>query len=135
MKKILYFGAVVIIFSLAYYAYNMYFRSHVSVLELQPDYSLSAVELFEKYDTDETEADKLYLGKLIEVVGVINEIDNDPSSYKLYLDTGDLMSSIQCDFGRAANSENIEIGQTIKVRGFCSGKLIDIVLNKCEIVE
>ena len=135
MRKTIFFVVAILIVLVSIYAYMTYNKKHEDALKLSPDFKLTAVDLFDQYAEDEDRANERYLGKLLEVEGSISEIEKDETSLKIYLFTGDEISAIQCDFEQNPNIDNLEVGRPVTVRGFCSGKLLDIVLNRCAIIE
>lgn len=135
MQKTIFFIAAILIVIASIYGYFTYNKKHEDALKLSPDFKFSAVDLFEQYAEDEVRANERYLGKLLEVEGSVSGIEEDETSLKIYLFTGDELSSIQCEFEQNPNIVNLEIGRFVTVRGFCSGKLLDIVLNRCVLIE
>lgn len=135
MKKTIFFIAAILMVLVSIYGYLTYNKKHGDALQLSPDFKLTAVDLFDQYAEDEDSANERYLGKLLEVEGSVSDIENDETSLKIYLFTGDRTSSIQCEFEQNLNVANLEVGRILTVRGFCSGKLLDIVLNRCVLIE
>lgn len=135
MKKTIFFTAAILMVLVSIYGYLTYNKEHGDALKLSPDFKLTAVDLFDQYAEDEDSANERFLGKLLEVEGSVSDIENDETSLKIYLFTGDRTSSIQCEFEQNLNVANLEVGRILTVRGFCSGKLLDIVLNRCVLIE
>ena len=52
----------------------------------------------------------------------------------IILNTNDMIGGILCTFENKPKSK-IEEGQKIVIKGQCSGLLMDVILNKCNIVN
>jgi hypothetical protein len=125
---------VVIVFLLvAGYGYWSYNKSHKETAGAKPDVVISPNELFQAFDKDENAANALYLDKIIEVEGVIKSVNETEMGASLSMDTGNDMSAIICEFESKDALKNVKTGQKVKVKGFCTGKLMDIVLVRCSL--
>jgi hypothetical protein len=114
-------------------AYNMYNKSHVETKDATSDIVISPKELLDAYELDEAAADAKYLDKIIEVKGTVKAINQVDKGGSLTLDTGNDMSSIICEFESVDAYANVKAGDQVTVKGFCSGKLMDIVLVRCSL--
>ncbi|MBK8628250.1 MAG: hypothetical protein IPN86_22640 [Saprospiraceae bacterium] len=114
-------------------AYNMYNKSHVETKDATSDIVISPKELLDAYELDEAAADAKYLDKIIEVKGTVKAINQVDKGGSLTLDTGNDMSSIICEFETVDAYANVKVGDQVTVKGFCSGKLMDIVLVRCSL--
>ncbi len=132
MKK--YFPYILIIIVIAgVVGYNMYNKDHKETKDATSDVVISPKELLAIYEQDEVAADAKYLDKIIEVKGIVKEINNVSNGGSISLDTGNEMASIICEFESAAAYANVKVGDEVKVKGFCTGKLMDIVLTRCSL--
>ena len=121
--------------SFGLYLYN---KPHVNVAKLEPDAKITAHHLFTEFQKDETAANEKYLGKVIEIKGIVGEvIINENGSINIILRDPDSFSGINCAFETPVDDgvKNIVQGDQIIVRGLCSGMLLDVVLNRCILVE
>jgi len=97
--------------------------------------SLTAAELYSSFATDATEANALYLDKVIEVRGTVSDIAlNADGIATLTLETDDPMAAVMCTYAPdAANTATI--GEQILLHGICSGMQGDlmpsVVLSQC----
>lgn len=96
---------------------------------------ISAAALSQQYTTNEKAADSIYLNKVIEVTGTIEETEqNQDGGTMVILKTDDPIAGIQC----AMREKGVQVasGQTITIKGFCSGSgitgvsLTDCVISK-----
>lgn len=92
---------------------------------------ISAAALAQDYKNNEQAADAKYLNKVIEVNGVIDEIDkNEDSGTMIVLQTGDPMAGVQCTM-REKNIAPVK-GQHVTIKGFCSGNgITGVTLTDC----
>lgn len=97
------------------------------------DHVLSADELFNAFDLDETKASLLYLDKVIEVVGEVVRVKNSESQSNVILKaTNALAGGINCSFDDSKMS--MEVGDKVIVKCLCQGYLMHVVMNNCKLI-
>lgn len=113
--------------SFAYYQYN----KKVEGLEhAAPDYIMTANELFDAFDNDESAASLKYVDKIIEVTGEIARVKQSDSLSNVVLHADNaLAGGINCSFKNKNGS--LTKGETITLKGDCQGFLMDVILNNC----
>lgn len=92
--------------------------------------SIEAHALAKEYNADEKAADAKYLNKVIEVSGIITEVDsNQDGGIMVVLQTDDPAAGVQC----AMRDKGLKISKgRITVRGFCSGNgITGVSLTDC----
>lgn len=135
MKRIILFIILAIFVGIGVFLWFLYNKPHADLASTAPDFTISANTLYEDYEADEVAADAKYLGKILEISGRVQTSDNDQeNNKKIILNTGDPLSEIQCIMAEN-NHEEVEIGEEISLRCICTGKLMDIVLNKCVLIK
>ena len=111
-------------------------KSDLSVGSEKADFKLSAYELLQSFENDEELANAAYLDKVIIVAGPVSNISEDSLSVTVYLKDEDAISGILCSFNKSVvNTDKISIGKEVKVKGICSGYLLDVILNRCSLAE
>ena len=133
MKKIILTGITILILSAVGYAYYLYHKPHQGISAEKPDYKIDAITLVGEYDKNEKAANEKYLGKVLEVKGVIAEmIKDEKGKYNITLMAEDL-SGVGCEFENASQSflHNLKEGQEVTIKGICTGVLMDVVLVDC----
>ncbi len=135
MKRYLVLVVLIGIVGVGFIAFQQYNKKHDDLSIAKVDYKVSAIDLFNEYNTNESSADKKYLGKTIEVYGKISNIDKENASAKIYLDTEDLMSSVMCEMDEKADISDLNEGDVVSLRGVLAGSLMDVVLNRCILIE
>ena len=100
--------------------------------------TISAVALYEAYSKNENQADKKYTGKVIQLTGEIDEIysdENDEPVVVLRSKAGDLVSVVTLESSEEEDIVSYQEGDQITLKALCSGKLMEVTLNKGLIVD
>ena len=99
---------------------------------------MAASDLYDMYSNYEDSANKKYLGKILEITGSVVEIENQQDTLFTIL-LGDTLQPgrISCliDKKQNATAKNILLGDVLKIKGICTGYLMDVELNRCVIVK
>ena len=119
----------------SFIAYKMYNKPHVNVAESKSDIVLTADKILSDFSTDENAANTKYLEKIIEVKGTVSDIKTENEKGIITLKTNDDFGSVLCHLSESSTKKinSIKEGQEIKVKGICTGFLMDVILVKCEI--
>ncbi len=132
--------AVLLLSGAVIYVYREYNRKEPGTLSLKPDFTLSAIELFNAFSQNEKEANLRYLDKVIEVNGSLKQWDvSEEGALTIVLGVSDKMSSVRCnmDSTQVAGMVKIPEGTSVMVKGICTGytadELIgsDVFLKRC----
>ena len=111
-----------------------YNRAPAGADSATPVHSISAEHLFLKFQQDENAANATFVGtteQVIEVSGTIREITSgDGDLRNVVLETGDPLAGIVCEFKAADLPSEWKIGDEVKVKGFCKGMLMDVLLQR-----
>lgn len=108
-------------------------KPHQSILNATPKFSLSAANFAGEYEKSEKEANAKYLNNVIEVEGVVVEKTLDEKGLLNLTLQGIDLSGVSCVFDKKnkANVMKYKEGDKIKVKGICTGVLMDVVLVDC----
>ena len=134
MKKITII--IVILLVLGFFGYKYVYHSHKDIENATSDFSISVTQLISEYATNETEANTKYLDKVISVSGKVKEVTTEATgAITIFLDSGDPLAAVTCSFydDEAASVKGLKPGEEVSIKGKCTGKLMDVVLNKCSI--
>ncbi len=136
MRKLI-IGSLLLLLVLAGVMLYMNYDFRAGIAKEEPDYVIDARTLFAEYDADEDAANQKYLGKTIEVSGDINHIDKTTDPVTISLEAGAVMGNLVCELSKTVEVDvtGIEEGEKITIKGSCSGKLLDVILVNCIIVE
>jgi len=93
--------------------------------------AITAAALSKEFAANEQSANTQYLNKVIEVTGAVSETEkNQDGGLMVVLDTGDPMAGVQC--GMRDKGVEVAKGQTVTIKGFCSGSgITGITLTDC----
>lgn len=101
-----------------------------SLSTITPDFVLTADELFDAFDSDETSALQKYEGKVITVTGnVMSSRTTDTTSTMILEASNAMAGGVNCSF--ASPNLTVQAGQTVVIKGRCQGFLMNVVLNNC----
>lgn len=91
--------------------------------------SINATDLFIAYSLSEAEANKNYIDKVIAVTGEVSNVStNTEGKTVVLLKSDDLMFGVNCTL---EETTPIKTGETITLKGLCTGYLTDVVLIRC----
>ena len=94
---------------------------------------ITAAALVKAYQDNESNANALYLDKPIEIKGEIAETKADQAgNTTITLKSNDPFANVFCTLKKADSS--VKVGQTITIKGICTGFLSDVVLKEAIIV-
>lgn len=133
MKKYLKYIIGLVIIGIGSGAY-MYYKPHQNIKASKADVSLSAAEVFQAFETDETAANAEYLDKIVAVSGTVKDVSkNEEGIVSVTLDAGQDMFGVICQLDQLTKHarEDFPIGEKVNFKGVCTGMLMDVVLVRC----
>lgn len=114
-------------------------QTQTSTEQAKPAIKVSAIALATAYKDNEVAADAKYKGKIVEVTGIVDTIGKDIlSTPYITLSTGQYsFESIQCMFSKSDEAQlaNVTKGKSMTLRGEVSGKMMNIQVSGCSIVQ
>jgi hypothetical protein len=135
LKKRTFFlgGILLCLLILLTWSIRLYTKAHASVEGASVAFSIDADSLYRQYQEDEHGSDLKYLGKVIEVKGRISEIrHNGPLEiWILSAHTGGGGINCQLFPGEKYASGDPHTGDSVSIRGRCTGFLMDVNLADC----
>ncbi len=136
-RNILILGAVVILAAVlaSIYLFN---KKHPDLSQVEPDYILTATELFNDFTMDEAAANEKYNGEVLEVSGNVASLENSGDTImNVILMDDEQFAGVVCTFRKTEGGfkDSPAPGEMAKIRGICSGMLMDVLLNNCVFVE
>ena len=130
MKKILsvLLLVAIILGVIGYYFTQRDYRNDIKYQKA--DEEISARDLYAAFEVDEEKANNRFLGKTLLVEGVVQSIERVGDATTIKLDTGDPLGSIVCEMNTELQVDfgHVNEGQSVAIKGECSGKLLDIIL-------
>lgn len=137
MRKIFLFLALLAIAG-GVVAYRIYNKPYKNIGKATADFQVDATKLLADFETDEAAANSQYLDKVVEVTGVVREIKpGDDGGVSVMLEAGSDMAGVLCELDQVYDPGKVqaEPGESITLRGVCTGSLLDVVLVRCVVVE
>lgn len=111
-------------------------KTEVSSETIMPDFHMEANQLVQEFEINEAKADSLYLDKIILVTGIVSSINEDSTSISVYLKENEALSGVICSFDKAIlDLSAVDTGMVVNIKGSCNGYLIDVILNRCYLVN
>lgn len=137
MKKKILLTLIIIATIGASYVYYQFNKPHRDIAASTPVSVLNAQDLFEEFDLNENEANKLYLGKIVQVSGVVYSVEvGAKGDLNVLLMGEDDMFGVACNFNKdQINESEINKGDQVTIKGECAGMLSDVVLIRCVLVK
>ena len=71
------------------------------------------------------------LNKVIEVTGMVQDILEDTSGVTVTLQTASGIFGVKCQMDKNENTSGVGKGKQVKLKGICTGYLMDVVLVRC----
>jgi len=118
------------------FLYN-YNKPHADVQSSKPVYNLSAEELIGEYQKNEQATTEKYAEKIITIVGKVSQISTSDGKSVITINSENLDSSIICNMQAKESMKVLQLKseQVVKIKGICSGYLLDVMMLKCILVE
>lgn len=135
MKRILILLSAIVVLVGGIIAFTQYNKKHADMHSTEAAFTLEANELFTAFSMDEQTANEKYLNQVIEVRGSIKKIDSKEESTQIFLTSEDLLFGINCDMAPNEEIPRLKEGDSVTIRGLCSGFLMDVALNRCVIIK
>ena len=141
-KKVIIAILLIAVFTVGWYGIKEYNRKPKDLADEKADLTVTPTELFKGFSSNETEANKKYIDKIISVKGIIKSIEkNEQGFITLILSEGNSMSSVRCslDVNHLPDVTMLKENSTANVKGVCIGynanELLgsDVLLNRCVI--
>ena len=110
----------------------MYYKPHRSVRKEEAAFKVSVSELVDAFSKDETHANALYGGKILEVEGTLKEMILNDSTLILLMGDSTQITGVSCYLQKDQKDKytTLKRGESVNVKGICNGMLLDVVLDK-----
>lgn len=131
MKKIIFILVVVFAIATSFYYYTfVYSKTHHRNAQAEASVVITADSLSAAYQADEQKANVNFLNKAVEVTGTILSIDKDQANHTtLLMGKADAFSNVSITLS-STQPITQKVGETITVKGVCTGSLSDVIINE-----
>ncbi|MFT6811246.1 MAG: hypothetical protein ACJA01_004494 [Saprospiraceae bacterium] len=109
-----------------------------SVKSKATDVKIAAESIYEAFNTDEKAAESQYLGKVVQVTGLIDEIYIDENNAPVIIlrgKSGDPVGVVTLEPSETSKISEYKEGQEIVVKTLCSGMLMEVTFNQGIIID
>lgn len=135
-KRILFLVLLIAFTGGSWYAWREYNRTAEPTSKMEAAETLEAGALLAAYASDENAANARFNGKVVLVTGTVREVSPPAGGMvTVVLETGDALAGVACEFTQAELPPSLGAGSTVRIKGQCTGLLMDVVLNRCTLVE
>jgi hypothetical protein len=144
-KKLILLAILLAIAAVGWYLYMQYNRGNKDYKDTTPDFVVSAMELINEYESNDSLAAKKYNGRTIELYGNVKKIEKDEQGfYTVSLADGGNLSSARCsmDTLHKLDAAQLTEGSSVTIRGACTGFNkdemglgSDVILNRCAVIQ
>ncbi|MBA2423427.1 MAG: hypothetical protein H0V61_09435 [Chitinophagales bacterium] len=137
MKRLMILTTLLLGISLAVLAVYFINQPVSSLNGTKPDFALSSAALYGKFVQNEDSANKQYLGKIVELSGKVKDYGADENGQMSLILEGDELFGVNCKLNSSGKdvTPKIQKGDQVKVKGVCSGKLMDVILVNCSVEQ
>ncbi|OEK07847.1 hypothetical protein A8C32_15305 [Flavivirga aquatica] len=129
---------IIVVLTMVFVYVSIYNKPHINIEKSTANISIKSSDLLNDFTVDETKANEKYLDKIIQVEGIISEISLDKEGRRIIaLEGEDLLGNVTCYLSNEKNktNERLKRGQSIIIKGICTGYLMDVVLVRCIIIN
>ena len=108
------------------------------IADAKPEFTISASKLASAFDENEIQANKDYKEKVFIVEGSVQSISETLGSMYVVLNGGKSFGTdIQCFFSENQTDEiaKLKKGTSVKIKGKCNGKSMNVSMKGCTIVK
>jgi hypothetical protein len=137
LKILLIVAAILVTLLVAAYLY-LRFMPEKSVSKQEANFTLTAKVLVDDYNLNPDASDRKYIDRIIEVTGIISEISTDQNNSTVFiLRDNDSETGVLCTLENnyVKKAKKYKVGNTVTIKGTCTGMIFEVVLNKCVIVK
>lgn len=115
--------------------YRMFVEEPAKAADTKVDVSVSATTLFNAFAQDETAAGKVYNDKVVEVSGFVRSVNSAAdTAVDVLLETGDPIGAVVCEFAAGEKFTAMK-GDSVRIKGFCAGYNLDVLLQRCSMAH
>ena len=123
--------AILVVLGFVYGLY-LYNKPVQAMNKLKPDYNLTADQLYNEFDENETVASENYLDKVIAVTGIVSGVEQSSDQVmSVRLKSDHPVFGVLCELESGKKKSDLSEGDEITFKGICTGKLMDVVLVRC----
>jgi hypothetical protein len=127
------------------YAYREFNRKPADLEDATPVVSTTSSKMLEEFSNDFEKANQQYLGKVVQVKGIISGVETDEKGFlTVVLKDPSSSSSVRCsmDSLHTKQTPELSVSKEVSIKGICTGYSADefgigadLLLNRCIVVN
>ena len=129
---------LLIIFTLGFYGIKFYNDSKViDMNEVKAELLVSSETILNSFLTNEVEANRTYVDKVIEIKGAVKEVNYINNRLTVILYNSNNTSQVICDMS-TSEADKIKMltpDEIVIIKGLCKGTLLDVIMHNCILVN
>jgi hypothetical protein len=136
-KKVFFAAATFIALIIGYVVYANFLKTAPAMSKLKAEYSVSAVDLYTEYDSNEETANQKYQNRVIEITGEIMLVIKDEGFNPIINLKTEGFGVVKCTLETQMTTEELNKVRTntsLTLRGECIGMLLDVLIEKAIIL-
>lgn len=131
MKKKIFLALFLAGIAIAGFLGYMYQKPAEKTVSGQAVYTLNASDLYAQFEENEAKANEKFLNQVVAVKGKISDIEKtDSLGINITLESEGMFGVI-CEVTEGYENLSLKAGDSVTVKGLCTGVLMDVVLVKC----
>jgi hypothetical protein len=127
-KKSLFFAGAVLCLLVSFWLYRQYQKPRTRVAQVKAEFSITADALYHAFNSNETDAEKKYGGKVLQVQGIVAAVQPVGPSVNVLLASGTGTGGVNCSLAENATGAELTPGVHVMIKGRCAGFLMDVSL-------
>ncbi|RXK82791.1 OB-fold protein [Filimonas effusa] len=134
-KNIVLFAIALLCLLAGFRAYYLYQKPRTTAAEEKTEITIEAKALYQAYGSNEQQAGKQFSNKILEVNGIVSEVQAAGNNFSVLL-TGDEKTGggVNCSITDKDSDKPVK-GQTVKIKGRCTGFLFDVNISDASIIS
>lgn len=135
-KKTIVFAGIFVCLALLAFGYYMYNKPRTGAAAEDTDAAVTARQLYQAFVKDEQTAGLLYVNKVLEVSGVVAQVQQTGQDLSVLLSGDDNGGGVNCSITAAGQEGSIPpVGTPVHIKGRCTGFLMDVSLVDAAIIN
>ena len=133
-RKWMFIIVFIIVASLSGWMYYQYQKLRADIYKVKTSYTMPAKNIYQEFVANEAAANQKYVGKVLEIFGDVSDVQVTDNAAMVLLAVGNNTGGVNCSF----LEKNIILpikGQKIRVKGRCTGFLMDVHLSEAVVVN
>lgn len=136
-NRIVYFLLSLLCIGGFYFYFGIYNQGEVNMNKVSTELEINSTDLIASFIHNEKSANAIYRDKVLEVDGMIKEINFFNNRNTVILYGNNPSTSVLCDMhkNQMGAIKKFKQGQEIIIKGVCKGFLKDVVLLNCVLIN